>query len=74
MLKKPGRSPTLMSGLILCIILSSLTSPTLANTGANWLTAQAQPDGHYSTPNDLDLPFIATLDPLHTVYELLINM
>jgi len=70
MLKKPGRSPTLMSGLILCIILSSIASPTLANQGVNWLTAQAQPSGHYNTPNDLDLPFIATAETLHTLYEL----
>jgi len=70
MLKKPGRSPTLMSGLILCIILSSIAPPTLANQGVNWLTAQAQPSGHYSTANDLDLPFIATAETLHTLYEL----
>ena len=71
MFKKPGRSPTLMSGLILLfIILSGIASPTLANTGVNWLTAQAQPFGHYSTAFDLDIPFIATVETLHTLYEL----
>jgi hypothetical protein len=63
MLKKLGRPPT--CGLILLlIILSSLTPASLANIGINWLTAQAQANGHYSTPDDLDIPFITTAETL----------
>ncbi|HEW97302.1 MAG: hypothetical protein DRR16_21380 [Candidatus Parabeggiatoa sp. nov. 3] len=70
MLKKPGRSPTLMSGLILCIILSGIASPTLANQGVNWLTAQAQSNGHYNTPDDLATPFQATAETWRTFYQM----
>ncbi len=71
MFKKPGRSPTLMSGLILLfIILSGIASPTLANTGVNWLTAQAQPFGHYNTPDDLATSFQATAETWRTFSQM----
>jgi len=60
-----------MSGLILLfIILSGIAPPILANTGVNWLTAQAQPFGHYSTPDDLATPFQATAETWRTFYQM----
>jgi len=44
--------------------------PTQANLGIDWLAAQAQPDGHYSTANDIATPFTATAETLRT-FELL---
>ncbi|MEK8022137.1 MAG: FG-GAP-like repeat-containing protein, partial [Candidatus Parabeggiatoa sp.] len=60
-----------MSGLILLfIILSGIASPTLANTGVNWLTAQAQTEGHYSTPDDLATSFQATAETWRTFSQM----
>ncbi len=52
-------------------LMVGLAPPTLANeAGLNWLANQAQPDGSYSTPDDLATPFQATVETWRTFYQM----
>jgi len=57
---------------LMAVPLFGFSPPTQANLGIDWLTAQAQPDGHYSTrtANDIATPFTATAETLRTFYQL----
>jgi len=47
-----------------------LSPPVYANSGIDWLVLKAQPDGHYSTPDDLATPFQATAETWRTLSQM----
>ena len=52
------------------LLTMCLSPPTFANLGIDWLVATANPDGHYSTADDIANPFQATAETLRTFYQL----
>jgi len=68
MLKQPLTFANLRRLLVLWFFCLSI--PAYANTGLDWLGSAAQPDGHYSAPNDLATPFQATTETWRTFSQL----
>ena len=52
------------------LVLCFLSISVYANNGIDWLTNQSQPDGNYSTVDDIATPFMATTQTLQTFYQL----
>jgi hypothetical protein len=70
MLNKPRRLTKSRLLTLMAVPFFGFSPPTQANLGLDWLAAQAQPDGHYSTANDIATPFTATAETLRTFYLL----
>jgi hypothetical protein len=70
MLNKPRRLTKSRLLTLMAVPFFGFSPPTQANPGLDWLAAQAQPDGHYSTANDIATPFTATAETLRTFYLL----
>lgn len=70
MFEKSRPPATWLTTFLMLIGMLCLSLPTYANLGLYWLVNQAQPDGHYSAPNELASPFLATAETLRTLYQL----
>jgi hypothetical protein len=68
MLNKPRRLTKSRLLTLMAVPFFGLSPPTQANPGLDWLAAQAQPDGQYSTANDIATPFTATAETLTLTY------